>query len=253
MALIIAKEGGRVVVADIDDLKANAVADQILQEGGEAIAVHCDVSSLESVQRAASTVRKHLGRPSILINNAGIVSGDFITEIPIEKIERSFKVNAIAHFYTIKEFLPDMIEADEGHVVTIASLAGIAGSAKMTDYCASKFAAVGLTEALRNELRTRKSKVRTTCINPYYIDTGMFQGVKSRFIPILKEEYAGKRIVNAIRNDDESVSLPAIGDSIYFFRAFLSVRNFDWVADLLGMNRCMEHFVGRNLQSTGRS
>ena len=65
----------------------------------------------------------------------------------------------------------------------------------MTDYCASKLAAVGLTEALRNELRTRKSKLRTACINPYYIDTGMFQGVKSRIIPILKEEYPGKRIV----------------------------------------------------------
>ena len=69
-----------------------------------------------------------------------------------EKIELTFKVNALAHFWTLKAFLPGMVEARKGHLVSIASLAGLFGNAKLVDYCASKFAAVGIAESLLFEL-----------------------------------------------------------------------------------------------------
>lgn len=78
----------------------------------------------------------------------------------------------------------------KGHIVTVASMAGIVGVAGLADYCASKFGAVGFDESLRMELNGLKSNVKTTCICPFFIDTGMFEGVKSKyhfFLPILNE------------------------------------------------------------------
>ena len=93
-----------------------------------------------------------MGHVSILVNNAGIVSGTALLDTPDSKIIRTFDVNILAHFWTLKAFLPAMISQKDGHIVNVASLAGHSGTHKLVDYCASKFAAVGLDEALRVEL-----------------------------------------------------------------------------------------------------
>jgi all-trans-retinol dehydrogenase (NAD+) len=99
-----------------------------------------------------------------------------------DKIVRTFNVNVLAHFWTIKTFLPDMINAKRGHIVTIASLAGYSGTNKLVDYCASKSANIGMDEALKVELMVQglDSMIKTTVVCPYYISTGMFQGVQSK-------------------------------------------------------------------------
>lgn len=119
---------------------------------------------------------------SLLFNNAGVLSGRSLLDTPDHMIERSFNVNVIAHFWTVKAFLPTMIEKDHGHIVTIASMAGYVGIAKLIDYCSSKFAAVGFDEALRLELEVMGvENVHTTVICPYFIQaTGMFDDVNSR-------------------------------------------------------------------------
>lgn len=99
-------------------------------------------------------------------------------------------INTTAHHWTVRETLPDMLAENRGHIVTIASIAGWVGVRGLADYCASKFGAVGFDESLRFELRAKKSNVKTTCICPYFINTGMFDGAKSRFpllLPILSE------------------------------------------------------------------
>jgi all-trans-retinol dehydrogenase (NAD+) len=118
----------------------------------------------------------------MLINNAGVVSGRALLDTPDELIERSFSVNTLAHFWTVKAFLPTMLENDHGHIVSIASMAGHVGIPKLIDYCASKFAAVGFDEALRLELEVMGAEgVHTTAICPYFIQaTGMFDTVNSR-------------------------------------------------------------------------
>ena len=89
----------------------------------------------------------------------------------------------MAHFWTVKAFLPEMIAAKKGHIVSTASLAGHGGTNKLVDYCASKFANVGFDEALRTELYVggHADYIHTTCICPYYISTGMFAGVQVSF------------------------------------------------------------------------
>lgn len=79
----------------------------------------------------------------------------------------------------MKAFLGDMIKKNHGHVVSIASIAGYGGSPQMVDYCASKFGAVGLTEALTVELKYEAPNVKVTSICPWFIKTGMFDGAKS--------------------------------------------------------------------------
>lgn len=81
-----------------------------------------------------------------------------------------------------------MIKQDHGHLVSIASLAGLGGAPRLTDYCASKFAAVGLEESIRLELKTsEKWGVHSTVVCPFYIDTGMFKGVNTGYVNTLKQ------------------------------------------------------------------
>ena len=89
----------------------------------------------------------------MLINNAGIVSGQHTQDLTDAMIDRTLQVNTISHLHTIKEFLPDMIANRKGHIVTIASMAGLACVAGLTDYCASKYGAVAIDESLRLELK----------------------------------------------------------------------------------------------------
>ena len=117
-------------------------------------------------------------------------------------IERTMAVNTTSHMHTIREFLPEMIANKRGHIVSIASMAGLCGIPGLVDYCASKWGAVAIDEALRLELKKNGTYgyVKTTCICPYFIDTGMFDGAKSAFpMYILSPEEVVVRILNAIR------------------------------------------------------
>lgn len=117
---------------------------------------------------------------TLLINNAGIVSGKTILENSDFMMKKTLEVNTLAHLYTIREFLPDMIRLKKGHIVAIASVAGLQGAPGLGDYSASKFGAVAIDECLRTELKKQGlyKHIKTTCINPFFINTGMFDGVK---------------------------------------------------------------------------
>jgi len=238
------------VLWDINEKALQAVGKQIATDGGYCWTFVCDVTARNDVYRTAERVLREVGRVDILINNAGIVSGDFITEIPDSKIVRTFEVNILAHFWTVKAFLPEMVKNNSGHVVTIASAAGLGGLAKMTDYCASKWAAIGFDESLRLEMNKRGlNGVKTTCICPYYIDTGMFDGVETRFsflLPILKENYAAAKILDAVLTDRPFLIMPRLLYLCSLLRFLLPVGAFDWVNGLLGINSSMDHFRGRS-------
>ena len=141
----------------------------------------CDVSDKDSVSEGARVARDAFGDVTILINNAGIVSGKKLLEISDFMMKKTIEVNTLAHLYTIREFMPAMIRANRGHIVSICSVAGLFGTAGLTDYSASKFGAFAIDEALRLEIRKMNYNINTTCICPYFINTGMFEGVKGRW------------------------------------------------------------------------
>ena len=118
----------------------------------------------------------------------------------------------------------------------------------MTDYCSSKFAAVGFDESLRLELKRLNSNVVTTVVCPFYIDSEMFRGVKTRFswlLPILKPEVVVERIVNAIQKNRRRLVMPWFVYTSWLSR-LLPVSWFDALMSFFGVSRSMDEFTGRN-------
>jgi all-trans-retinol dehydrogenase (NAD+) len=174
MALDLVKEGASVALWDINEEGIKQLCEEINAKGGNARYYVGDVSNRELVYASAKEVIRDFGRVDILINNAGIVSGKSILDVPDGLAEKTMQVNVIAHFWTVKAFLPAMLERDFGRIVTVASSAGTVGIPGLADYCASKHAAIGFDESLRLELRKlKKSGVRTICVRPFIINTGM--------------------------------------------------------------------------------
>src|SRR5262245_26279482 len=174
MALEAARLRGRVSVWDINAENLDKVVAELNQRGHEpARGFICDVARRERVYAVGEETRAAGGPVDVLINNAGVVSGRSLLDIPDEKIEATFAVNTLSLFWVTKAVLPDMLHRGTGHVVTIASASGRIGVAKLSDYAASKWAAVGFDESLRVELRKSAPGVRTTVVCPFYIDTGM--------------------------------------------------------------------------------
>ena len=248
VALEMARLGGNVIIWDIP--RRNL--DKVLEEIGAAAErpAHgylCDVTQRTKVYETAERVKADHGPVDILINNAGTVSGKTLLEIPDREIEATMAVNCLALFWTTKAFLPAMMERNHGHLVTIASAAGVIGVAKLADYSASKWAAVGFDESLRVELKRTAPGVKTTLVCPYFTDTGMFEGVKTRFsflLPILKENYVAGRIVKAVRRNRRRLMMPRLVYTVPVLRA-LPTFLFDAVATLLGINVSMDEFTGR--------
>ncbi|MDX1500504.1 MAG: SDR family NAD(P)-dependent oxidoreductase, partial [Woeseiaceae bacterium] len=188
-----------------------------------------------------------VGRIDVLINNAGVVSGKPLLEITDDAIERTFAVNALAPIWMVRAFLPGMLERGNGHIVTIASAAGLAGTARLTDYCASKFAAVGFDEALRVELAQQGSDVVTTIVCPYFVATGMFDGVATRFswlLPVLDPDRVVRRILRAIRRNRRRVVMPWFLYTVWPTRV-LPVPLFDRLMKFFGAVDSMNTFAGR--------
>ncbi|WKX89118.1 hypothetical protein Q1695_008625 [Nippostrongylus brasiliensis] len=189
-----------------------------LSKGSRAYTV--DLSKREQIYATAAKVKADVGKVDILINNAGVVTGKKIFECPDELMELTMAVNTHALFYTTKAFVPAMIEANHGHVVTIASIAGKVGVSGLVDYCASKHGAIGFHESLTAELDALgKDGVKTTVVCPYYIDTGMFHGVETKsptLLPVLQPDYVVDCILEAVLTEKELISIPRFNYVVLF-------------------------------------
>lgn len=210
VALKLAKLKATVVLWDINSKGIEESVKLVKAAGGNVYGYKCDLTNREDVYKVAEKVREEVGQVTILINNAGVVSGRLLLDTPDHLIQRTFDVNILAHFWTTKAFLPRMIQNNHGHIVTIASLAGHIGVHKLVDYSSSKFAAVGFDESLRLELeKLGATGVKTTVVCPYFIQqTGMFNDVVSKFIPTLKSTEVADKIVDAIELEKIWVVIP---------------------------------------------
>ena len=248
MAQRFAGAGATVVIWDLDEGGASGTAAELAQRTGRPHhAYRCDVGDPAAVEAAAQQVRSDVGDVDILVNNAGIISGKTLLELTDEQIATTYKVNALALYWTTRAFLPQMIRRNHGHVVTIASAGGLIGVSHQTDYAGTKHAAMGFDEALRSELRRSAPGVRTTVVCPFYVDTGMFDGVQSRIpwlLPIQAEDEVARKVVHAVAVDRTRVFLPPIVRALYAARVLPSWA-FDAITDFLGVTTSMADFRGR--------
>lgn len=137
----------------------------------------CDITSKEAVDDLATKVRKEHGDPSILINNAGIAHNHLILDATPSSLQSIFAVNIISHYYTAQAFMPAMLKARKGHVVTIASMASFASPAEMVSYANTKSAALSFHEGLASEARTiyKVPELKFTVVHPNFAATGMIR------------------------------------------------------------------------------
>ena len=255
MGLLIARgaaaRGAHVGIWDVNDRALPDAAAQIAagRAGADQLVVSdvVDVGDPDAVLEAAERLAASFGRVDVLINNAGVVSGKRLTDLSPEEVQRTLRVNTAALFWTSRAFLPAMIEAGDGHVVTMASAGGLVGVSGLSDYCASKFGAVGFHESLRAELRRTAPGVGTSLICPFFVGTGMFAGVRTRFpflLPILEPERVAAAVIRAVEKNRAVVVLPWFVHSLKLLR-LLPARWLDPIASFFGIHVAMDTFSGR--------
>ncbi len=170
----LAAEHDAVAIFDRDAAAAEAAAAKIVASGGTAIGVEVDVTDRAQIDAGVTTVRERLGRPTILVNSAGMEGFDPFLKITAEKWSRILAVNLTGTFDCCQAVVPDMIEEGWGRIVNISSSSAQGGQPLMTHYVASKAGVIGFTKALALELAPLGITVNT--IPPGFIDTPMLRG-----------------------------------------------------------------------------
>jgi NAD(P)-dependent dehydrogenase (short-subunit alcohol dehydrogenase family) len=172
-ALLFAREGAAVALADVSSQAGAAVADEITGGGGRAIFEYADVTRAEDCRRLVERTMREFRRIDVLFNNAGIIRRATMLELSEEDWDRVMAVNVKSVFLLSREVIPHMQKAGSGQIINMASGWGIAGGAKAAVYCASKGAVVLLTKAMA--IDHGPQKIRVNCICPGDTDTGMLR------------------------------------------------------------------------------
>jgi len=178
-ALALAQAGAKVVVSDISEADCQSVVKEIEKEGGEALAVECNVTKKKDIDEMIQVALEKWGKIDILVNNAGIVQFKPFLELTEEEWDRTLDINLKGYFLCTQAAAKEMAKQKSGVIVNIASVAmgqvGI-GFPSIAHYCASKGGIVAMTEALAVELAPLNIRVNT--VSPGMIETPMIEPVK---------------------------------------------------------------------------
>jgi len=172
-ALLFAREGAAVAIADMNEQAGQAVACEIVDNGGRAIFEPADVTCAADCQRVVQRTVRELGGIDILFNNAGIIRRATVVELSEEDWDRMMAVNVKSAFLMSREVIPIMSKAGGGSIINMASGWGLAGGPRAAVYCASKGAVVLLTKAMAVDHGPQK--IRVNCICPGDTDTSMLR------------------------------------------------------------------------------
>ena len=263
---LLAERGIKVVVLDIQPLSYEAGKDGhgpclcglwcwvvLLTRTYTGPNVHyfkCDITSPKIIAAVAREIRATVGDPTVLINNAGVVQGRTILDASERDIRFTFDVNTFSHYWTVKEFLPAMIKANHGMVVTVASVASWVTVPNMVDYAASKAAAQAFHDGLTAELKTRYNapRVRTVIVNQGFTKTPLFTGYynDSPFLmPALEPATVAEAIVRQVLSGTSNQlllpafanTLPALAAMPHWYQNRLRAKN----------QQIMRNFAGRKV------
>jgi meso-butanediol dehydrogenase/(S,S)-butanediol dehydrogenase/diacetyl reductase len=176
IAHVLLRAGARVVLADVS---AEAVSEAVSGLGEGAHAEVVDVTDAASVEALRDASVSRLGRVSLLVNNAGVLSVAPVLEMAVEEWDRVMAVNARGVFLCSRAFARHMVDNDGGSIVNMASIAGKRGDPTLAHYSASKFAVIGFTQSLAMELAANGVRVNAIC--PGAVGTPMLQSLAARW------------------------------------------------------------------------
>ena len=205
-----AREGMNVVIGDVQDESLERAEVELKAISNNIFPVNVDVCDRPAMQEVAELITQKFGSLHVLCNNAGIGGGRKVLETPDDQWRRVEEVNLWGPINGVKVFLPRMLESGEdGHIVNTSSFSGIHGHGNQSCYGASKFALVGLSEFLRNDLADTNISVSVLC--PHVADTPIIDALKERVNSQVREiiedmavpaDVVGQQVLNAIKNQE---------------------------------------------------
>lgn len=218
-----ARQGANLALVARRQAELERVAGQVRELGGQALVVPCDVAQRADVFAAAQQVLQTWGSVDVLVNNAGYGGHRTFLEWPIEDIERMMQVNYLGTVYWTKALLPSMAQRGQGWIVMMASVAGKLGVPDESAYVATKFAMVGLAEALSYEAEDAGVHVLTVC--PGAIDTAFFDEETRQRMPevarrmMIPPERVVEAVCRGLARGKHEVTVPGFIRLSYLARA----------------------------------
>ena len=239
------KGASKLIVWDLNEESIDAVAAEF-GNLGEVHGFRIDISKPEMIDEVYAKTKAECGDVDILINCAGIVTNNKTFDQQTDAdIIKTFGVNTQGAMFVTLRVMKDMKARRRGHICNITSSAGMLSLPKMSVYAASKWAAIGWSDSVRIELQREKSPVKVTTIAPYFINTGMFDGIRS-FFRIQDPEVVAKKTIRAIERDKFYKGIPFSSHFIRLMQGLLPLWLFDPLfGDICGLYTVMDHFTGR--------
>ncbi|KAF2102346.1 NAD(P)-binding protein [Rhizodiscina lignyota] len=241
---MLAERGIKVVVLDVQPLKYAAPPQVYYFE--------CDLSNPAQIKSVAADVISFVGHPTIIINNAGFARGKAFMDISQDDLRLTFQINTLSHYHLLQQFLPEIVKRNHGMVVTVASSAAYVTAPRITDYCASKAAALATHEGLQAELATiyKAPKVRCVAVCQGYTKTALFEGFDQGdgFLNYaLEQDTVAEAIVRAIlKGRSDTIILPHVN---WWIVAPLRGTSLWWQTGLRKRTvKLMEKFHGRQVE-----
>lgn len=223
LALRFARAGARVALVARREKLLHDLEKEVAAEGGSALVLPCDVADREQVFAAAAAARQAFGDIDILVNNAGYGRHRAFLDWDVTDMERLLRVNFLGTLYWTKALLPRMVERRRGWVVFMASVAGRLGVPEESAYAASKFAMVGLAEALTIEVEDAGVHVLTVC--PGTINTDFFDAEALRRMPpvarrmMIEPDRLVDEVMDALARGRHELTVPRLVAASYVVRA----------------------------------
>jgi NADP-dependent 3-hydroxy acid dehydrogenase YdfG len=234
-AAALVTQGARVAIGDIEADLAEKTAQEL---GGGTLGLPLDVTDRASFERFLTDAEERLGPLDVLINNAGIMPiGPFVDETDATA-KRLVDINLHGVIYGSKLALERFLPRGRGHLVNIASVAGKAGFPGGATYCATKHAVVGLSEAIRAEVRP--TDIDVSIIMPVVVNTELGSGLrKSRGVPVVEPEDVANAIVEALELPRFDVFVPRANVALLKGGELLPRAAREWVARAMGTDKLM--------------
>lgn len=190
--ILFAKEGAKVVIADVNEKAGAETVELIKNAGGEAFFARLDVSNREQAKQVVKETIAKYGRLDVLINNAGIIQDALVVKMTEEQWDKVIDINLKGPFNCIQAVAGQMISQGSGVILNISSIVALYGNVGQTNYAATKAGLVGMTKTLAKELG--KKGIRVNAVAPGFIYTPMTEAMPEKILEMMKEKTPLKRL-----------------------------------------------------------
>jgi len=230
-AVIGARLGMKLVLADVQQDALDKVKAELEAQGAQVLAMRCDVRKAEQVQALADAAMEKFGAVHLVFNNAGVGCGGLVWESSIADWEWVLGVNLWGVIHGVRTFTPLMLECAkkdpgyEGHIVNTASMAGLLNAPNMGIYNVSKHAVVSLSETLYHDLQLIKAPIGASVLCPYFVPTGISQSQRNRPDDVKAEGTPTLSQVAAQAVSDKAVSSGKVTAAEVAERTFNAIRD----------------------------